>query len=70
MKREQTKKSMSSTKAQTTRSKSARAARWAEAERLLRDSRGKFHWEGDLKAMRRNRFDSVIVIPKKKNRGR
>jgi Arc/MetJ family transcription regulator len=29
--------------------------RMAEQERLIRESRGKFHWEGDLKAMRRDR---------------
>ena len=29
--------------------------RLAEQERLIRESRGKFHWEGDLKAMRRDR---------------
>jgi Arc/MetJ family transcription regulator len=26
-----------------------------EQERVIRESRGKFHWEGDLKAMRRDR---------------
>ena len=30
-------------------------ARLAEQERLLRSARGKFHWEGDLAAMRRDR---------------
>jgi Arc/MetJ family transcription regulator len=29
--------------------------RLAEQERLLREARGKFRWEGDLKAMRRDR---------------
>ena len=29
--------------------------RLAEQERLLRSARGKFHWEGDLAAMRRDR---------------
>jgi Arc/MetJ family transcription regulator len=29
--------------------------RLAEQERLLREARGKLHWEGDLKAMRRDR---------------
>lgn len=29
--------------------------RIAEQERLLRSARGKFRWEGDLKAMRRDR---------------
>jgi Arc/MetJ family transcription regulator len=29
--------------------------RLAEQERVIRESRGKFHWEGDLKAMRRDR---------------
>ena len=29
--------------------------RLAEQERAIRESRGKFHWEGDLKAMRRDR---------------
>ncbi|HYK64123.1 MAG TPA: type II toxin-antitoxin system VapB family antitoxin [Patescibacteria group bacterium] len=29
--------------------------RLAEQERLIRESRGKFRWEGDLKAMRRDR---------------
>jgi Arc/MetJ family transcription regulator len=29
--------------------------RLAEQERLVRSARGKFHWEGDLKAMRRDR---------------
>jgi Arc/MetJ family transcription regulator len=29
--------------------------RLAEQQRLLREARGKFHWEGDLKAMRRDR---------------
>jgi Arc/MetJ family transcription regulator len=28
--------------------------RIAEQERLLRSARGKFHWEGDLTAMRRD----------------
>jgi hypothetical protein len=55
MKRKKTKKSKLPTKAQTTKSESAEAARWAKAERLLRDLRGQVHWEGDLKAMRRSR---------------
>lgn len=29
--------------------------RLAEQERLLREARGKFRWEGDLHAMRRDR---------------
>jgi len=29
--------------------------RLAEQEQLLREARGKFRWEGDLKAMRRDR---------------
>ena len=29
--------------------------RLAEQERLFREARGKLHWEGDLKAMRRDR---------------
>jgi Arc/MetJ family transcription regulator len=29
--------------------------RMAEQERLLRSARGKFRWEGDLAAMRRDR---------------
>jgi len=29
--------------------------RLAEQERLLREARGKLHWEGDLTAMRRDR---------------
>ena len=29
--------------------------RVAEQERVIRESYGKFHWEGDLKAMRRDR---------------
>jgi Arc/MetJ family transcription regulator len=29
--------------------------RMAEQERLLRSARGRLHWEGDLKAMRRDR---------------
>jgi Arc/MetJ family transcription regulator len=29
--------------------------RVAEQQRLLRSARGKLHWEGDLKAMRRDR---------------
>jgi Arc/MetJ family transcription regulator len=29
--------------------------RLAEQERLLREARGKFRWEGDLDAMRRDR---------------
>lgn len=29
--------------------------RFAEQERLLRSARGKFRWEGDLAAMRRDR---------------
>jgi hypothetical protein len=34
---------------------SEQEARAAEAEELLRSLRGKLHWEGDLKAMRRDR---------------
>jgi Arc/MetJ family transcription regulator len=29
--------------------------RLSEQQRVIRESRGKFHWEGDLKAMRRDR---------------
>ncbi|MGB8411234.1 MAG: type II toxin-antitoxin system VapB family antitoxin [Candidatus Binatus sp.] len=32
--------------------------RMAEQGRLLRSARGKFHWEGDLTAMRRDRRSS------------
>jgi Arc/MetJ family transcription regulator len=32
--------------------------RMAEQERLLRSARGRLHWEGDLKAMRRDRKPS------------
>jgi hypothetical protein len=38
----------------------------AEAEKLVREARGKLHWEGDLKAMRRDRFESRIVIPERR----
>lgn len=30
--------------------------RLAEQARLIRSARGKLHWEGDLNAMRRDRF--------------
>ena len=30
--------------------------RFGDQERVIRESHGKFHWEGDLKAMRRDRF--------------
>jgi Arc/MetJ family transcription regulator len=30
--------------------------RLAEQARLIRSARGKLHWEGDLSAMRRDRF--------------
>ena len=30
--------------------------RLAEQAKLIRSARGKLHWEGDLKAMRRDRF--------------
>jgi len=32
--------------------------RLAEQEKLLRSARGKLRWEGDLDAMRRDRFES------------
>jgi hypothetical protein len=51
---------------ETTKADVEKKAREAEAERLLREARGKFHWEGDLKAMRRDRFESLIVIPKRR----
>ena len=35
-------------------------ARAVEAEKLLREARGNFHWEGDLRAMRRDRFGPMI----------
>jgi Arc/MetJ family transcription regulator len=36
-----------------------------EQEKLLRSARGKFHWEGDLAAMRRDPLPRQIRISKK-----
>ncbi|HZC46186.1 MAG TPA: hypothetical protein VE243_06905 [Candidatus Acidoferrum sp.] len=57
----------STTKSKTTANENAETARWAEAEKLLRSARGKFHWEGDLAAMRRDRplvNSGVLAVPK------
>lgn len=44
-----------STKRETVKRSLELMVRLAEQERLVRSARGKLHWEGDLKAMRRDR---------------
>jgi Arc/MetJ family transcription regulator len=45
----------SSTKREAVQKSLELMVRLAEQERLLRSARGKFRWEGDLDAMRRDR---------------